>query len=169
MNIVITATSLAALQRGFKEAPEYTRQELLSGMVEGTQLLEREVKDEFPSVSGLTRASIFSDAFSTPAGVLGVVGSNSVAAAAVELGTKPHMPPVEPIEAWVNDKLGITGKAARRVAFAIALKIAKKGTKAQRPFKNTFELQYRTIGMVFERAAGRVATRLAGNVNGAGA
>jgi len=161
MQLHISAAGLAALQRGFKEVPVYTRQQLLAGMVEATMLYEREVKEAFPSVSGLTRAGIFSDAFSTPAGALGVVGSNSIAAAAVELGTKPHMPPVEPLEAWVVDKLGLAGKEARRVAFAIAMKIAKKGTKPQYPFRNTWKLQRLPIVAIFERAAGRIAARQA--------
>lgn len=162
----ISANGLAALQRGFKEAPAYARRELLAGMTEATLLLERESKDAFPSASGLTRASIFSDAFSTPAGALGVVGSASIAAVAVELGTRPHKPPVGPIEAWVNEKLGIQGKEARGIAFAIANKIAKRGTKAQYPFRNTWNGQFSAVVGVFERAASRVAAHLAAKANG---
>lgn len=38
-------------------------------------------------------------------------------------------PPINPLEDWVNNKLGITGKDARSVAFAIAFKIGKEGTE----------------------------------------
>ncbi len=38
-------------------------------------------------------------------------------------------PPIDPLEKWVNEKLGIGGKDARSVAFAVATKIGKKGTK----------------------------------------
>ncbi len=38
-------------------------------------------------------------------------------------------PPIAPLEKWVNDKLGISGKDARSVAFAVAFKIGKEGTK----------------------------------------
>ncbi len=38
-------------------------------------------------------------------------------------------PPIKPLEKWVNNKLGITGKDARSVAFAVAFKIGDKGTK----------------------------------------
>ncbi len=45
------------------------------------------------------------------------------------LGRKPgKRPPIAPIEKWVNAKLGIHGKQATGVAFAIATKIAKEGT-----------------------------------------
>ncbi len=40
-----------------------------------------------------------------------------------------NKPPIAPLEKWVNDKLGISGKDARSVAFAVATKIGDKGTK----------------------------------------
>lgn len=38
------------------------------------------------------------------------------------------MPPVQNIEGWVNDKLGIYGGDARSMAWAISKKIAEEGT-----------------------------------------
>lgn len=164
--VSLSAPGLAALQRGFAQAPEYTQAQLEAGMVEATMLLEREVKDVMPAVSGLTRTSVFSDAFSTPAGVLGVVASSSIAAAAVELGTKPHMPPVAPIEAWVREKLGIAGPEARGVAFAVARKIARVGTKAQHPFGKTLDRHMGALSRIFEGVAQNVATHLVSQANG---
>lgn len=44
-------------------------------------------------------------------------------------GRKPgKMPPIAPIERWVNFKLGIQGVQARGMAFAIATKIKNEGT-----------------------------------------
>lgn len=167
--LTVSAPGLAALQRGFKEAPDYTRQELLVAMTTATALLEREFKDAFPSVSGLTRASIHGDAFSTPTGALGVVGSASVAVAAVELGTKPHMPPVEALESWVHDRMGLAGKEALGVAWAIARKIAKRGTKAQYPIRDSWDAQYKSVAQMFEQAAGRIAAHLIATGNGGAA
>lgn len=164
--IQISAPGLVALQQGFERAPIYTREAMLVAMTEATQFLEREVKDALPAVSGLTRASVTSDAFSTSAGVLGVVGSASVAAAAVELGTRPHMPPVEPLIGWVQEKLGVSAQDARGVAFAVAMKIRRHGTKAQAPFRKTLDRQAAALGRIFEGAAQAVATRLANDVNG---
>lgn len=164
--IQISAPGLAALLRGFETAPAYTREALLVAMTEATQFLEREVKDAMPAVSGLTRASVTSDAFSTSAGVLGVVGSASVAAVAVELGTRPHMPPIEPLIGWVQEKLGVSALDARGVAFAVAMKIKKHGTKAQHPFRNTLAKQGAALSRIFEGVAQDVATKLAGDVNG---
>lgn len=45
------------------------------------------------------------------------------------LGRKPgKLPPIAPIERWVNAKLGISGTQGRSVAFAVANKIAQEGT-----------------------------------------
>lgn len=52
----------------------------------------------------------------------------------VEYGTRPHFPPVEPIAEWVSSRLTINdAKERRRVAFAIAHKIAKEGLEP-RPY-----------------------------------
>lgn len=43
-----------------------------------------------------------------------------------ESGTPP---PIDPIQKWVQNKLGITGKRGRSIAFAVANKIGKEGTE----------------------------------------
>lgn len=51
-------------------------------------------------------------------------------AAAVEYGTRPHRPPIEPLAEWAMRKgIASTESEARGIAFAIASKIAKEGTK----------------------------------------
>lgn len=162
MNLQISAPTLAAIDRGLAEAPSIVRRELLAMMTTITQGLQGEVQDAMPAVSGLTRASIGGDAFSTPAGVLGVVGSSQPAALFVELGTKPHMPPVDALVPWVREVLGVQGVRARSVAFLIARKIARKGTPAQLPFKRTLERMRPTIVREFEAAAGRIERQLGG-------
>ncbi len=131
----VSAQALATLQRAFKEAPQLAERELLATMTEATMLVEREVKENIPrGATGLTAASVTSDAFSTPAGVLGVVGSSQPSALFVELGTRPHMPPVAALVPWVRAVMGLREQEAKSVAFLIARKIARVGTKAQRPF-----------------------------------
>jgi len=39
------------------------------------------------------------------------------------------MPPIAPLERWVNAKFGIGGSQAKGIAFAVAKKIAKEGTE----------------------------------------
>ena len=158
----LSMAGLDALERGYAQAPEVTRRELLAAMTQGTQLVEREVKDGMPRVTGLTAASVASDAFSSPVGVIGTVGSSQPSATFLELGTKPHMPPVEALVPWVKAVLGVEPKRARSVAYLVARKIARKGTKAQKPFDKAIAATEGQVLRMFEDAAGRVAVHLAG-------
>ncbi len=169
----MSAQALVTLQRAFREAPELAERELMAAMTEATMLVEREVKENIPrGATGLTAASVTSDAFSTPTGPLGVVGSSQPSALFVELGTRPHpeagsgaprkMPPPEALEPWVRSVLGLGEKEARSAAFAIAMKIKLKGTKPQRPFGRALEATAAQVMRMFEDAAGRIAGQLAG-------
>ncbi len=163
--MTLSAQALQTLERGLREAPQLLHEVLLPVMTQVTKSLEGNVADAMPTgVSGNTRRSITSDAFSTPAGVLGVVGSNQPAALFVELGTKPHMPPVKALIPWVQAVLGVEPKRAPGVAFLVARKIARVGTKAQRPFANTLAAQQGQIVRAFEDAAAELAQRMAGGL-----
>jgi hypothetical protein len=52
-------------------------------------------------------------------------------AKAIELGTRPFTPPIAPLIAWVEGKLGIPQPEATRVAYAIRHKIQTEGITAQ--------------------------------------
>ena len=69
----------------------------------------------------------------------GAVGSPLAYAAPVEYGTKPHFPPVAPLELWCRRVLGLDAQEARSVAFAIAIKISKKGTEGAHMFEKTMK------------------------------
>ncbi len=163
MNLSISMPAMETLSRGLLEAPEFARQVLEAATTEATLLLQREWQDRVPRASGLTAQSITSDVASTPAGVLGIVGSSQPSALFVELGTKPHMPPVAAMVPWVKAVLGITEpKEVQRVAYLVARKIARHGTPAQRPMGKAVEATAGQVVAIFERAAVRIAERLAG-------
>lgn len=163
MNLSITARGLASIQAGLKAAPMQTVRLLLAAMKQATLLVEREVKEGMPrGATGLTAASVSSDAYSTPAGVLGVVGSSQKTAVFVELGTKPHMPPVQALIPWVQAVLGVSADRAPGVAFLIARKIAIHGTEAKKPFENALIATQSQVIAMFEVAADQVAQMLAG-------
>lgn len=157
----ISIEGLEAIARGMQAAPEAARRELLAAATEAVMLAEREVKERMPRVSGLTANSIAGDAFSTPTGVLGTVGSSQPSAIFVELGTRPHMPPVDALVPWVREALGVEPAREREVAFLVARKIAKHGTQAQRPFALTAQAVQGQITRLFEDAAARIAAHLA--------
>lgn len=166
----MTWAGLDALQRGFAQAPDMTQREMLAAMTEATTLVEEEAVDAMPKVTSMTANSIASDAFSTPVGVMGVVGSPLASANWVEFGTKPHPVSKEgrvELEQWVRKKLGVSAKDAPGVAYLVARKIARKGTKAQQPFEKALAATEGQVLRMFEDAAGRVAAYLVGAPGGA--
>lgn len=163
MNLSISIAGLAALSDGLAKAPEFTRQVLVATATEATLLVQREWQDNLPRVSGLTAQSITSDVASTPTGVLGITGSSQASALFVELGTRPHMPPVAALVPWVTAVLGISDpKEVKRVAFMVARKIARNGTKPQRPAGRAVETTRGQVVAMFERAAAQIVAHLAG-------
>lgn len=45
----------------------------------------------------------------------------------MEYGTRPHMPPVEPLVVWATRKFQVGEKEARAIAWAVAIKISREG------------------------------------------
>lgn len=163
MNLSMSLGDLQAFARGLRDAPEYTDRVLQEAMTEATLLVQREWQENLPRVSGLTARSITSDVASTPAGVLGVVSSSQPNALFLELGTRPHMPPVAAIEPWVKAVLGIREpKEVKRVAFLVARKIAREGTPAQHPMARAVQSTEGQVIAMFERAAAKVVAHLVG-------
>ncbi len=125
-------------------------------------LLERETKDLTPTATGLSRNSIFSQEQTFAAGVLGVVGTAQLHVAYVELGTKPHFPPIEPLRDWVRVKFGLPDKDTYGPALAIARKIAARGTLGVGMFHRAFARNRAAVAAMFEAARNRIAARLGG-------
>lgn len=167
MELSISLGDLRAYGQGLRDAPAYTDQVLLATMAEATKRLQNEWAENLHehSATGITRGSIQADFFSTPAGVLGVVGSSQPSALFVELGTRPHWigeKGREALGAWAVSRLGVTKKEAPRVAFAIAHKIAHEGTPAHHPMARATAATKGEILAMFEQGAAKVAAHLAG-------
>lgn len=60
------------------------------------------------------------------------VSYNAPHAIYLEMGTSPHMPPVEPLIKWAKRKLGV--KDPEATGWAIAMKIKKEGTEPKNFF-----------------------------------
>lgn len=56
----------------------------------------------------------------------------------VEYGSRPHSAPVAPLIAWVEGKLGYSGKEAVSIAWAVRETIKKRGTPAFHMFEKGF-------------------------------
>ena len=124
---------LAAL---WKRAPEIMREEMLPAVTSYDQLVAGELRQQLPRGAGGLQGgaglvgSIFTEEVALADNVLGMAASNLPYAEPVEVGTRPHFPPIQPIADWVQAKLGIDDEKERNsVAFLIARKISIKGTK----------------------------------------
>lgn len=88
--------------------------------------IEGEAKRRAPVDRGPLRTSLTHE--TSVNGRSGRAGTNLEYAPAVELGSKPHMPPIEPLKDWAR-RHGMPEEAGVVIAF----KIAREGTKPK-PF-----------------------------------
>lgn len=146
------------------EAEDIALDELSAGVWEAELLFERVVKEGTPVGVGGGAGLRGSIAAHLPRrvdnGVIGLVGTSAIHALPVELGTKPHFPPIAPLELWVQKKLGIEGPEAKGVAFAIAKTIAKRGTKGVKMFEKAFNSTEGSMQQILTDAVRRIADRL---------
>ncbi len=162
-SVSLDAAAKAALAR----APDLFLDALARGIVEAQALIEREVKERTPtSGAGTLRDSIGAlpvDLSGERIG--GAVGTALAYAEPVELGSKPHMPPIEPLVDWVKRKMGL-GKAdadrAESIARAIQWKIFRHGTKGAFMFRETFQAVQPQIDAILGVAALRAIQKMGG-------
>ncbi len=163
---MITSIDLSGwseLDAAWRKAPDIVREELTAAVMESEMLLEREVKDLTPTTHGILRASFAAHSPVILAdSVIGVMGTSVDYAVPVELGTKPHWAPIEPLVDWVQHKLGYTGEKAEKVARAVQFGIAHHGTPAHGMVHRGFNRSRAQVAMFFHRALLRIGDRLAG-------
>lgn len=110
---------------------------------DATLIIQRDAKINTPVDTGRLRASITPEVTVHGTEVLGIVGSNVVYAPYVELGTRPHYPPLEALEVWAERH--------HTTAFLVARAIGRRGTKAIRFLQNAFETNKERIIKRIER------------------
>ncbi len=149
MDFVFDTSSLAILEQAFEHFPQMARDQAKAFLRASTVYLQGEVVERTPAAQGILRQSIGATVESDGVGVLGVVGTSLAYAVPVELGTRPHMPPIAPLEQWVAKKLGISGKAGTAVARRIQWKIARYGTPAAGMFHRGFSAGRANVERLF--------------------
>jgi hypothetical protein len=118
---------------------------MLMAMNRAALLVTRTARQLAKVDTGRYRASIVPEVVVRDNAVIGIVGTNVAYAPFVVFDTKPHMPPIAPILEWVKRQriAGVYSVKSRRrmgrkkqreaedlrVAWAIALKIKREGTK----------------------------------------
>lgn len=153
----------------WQQAPEITVDELETTTWLASELLEGEIKELTPvgasggGGGGLRDSISAEDPVVLANQVIGVVGTSSPYAVPVELGTKPHFPPLEPLKDWVRARLtNVAESEVDGVALAIARKIAARGTLAVGMFHRGFAYSERQISGMYEDAMIRIVNRMAG-------
>lgn len=163
--IDIETREAAALAKAWREAPEMVEEELVRASWEAELLLERETKELTPvgvhGAGGLRGSISAREPRVLHEAVVGEVGTSLLYAIPVELGTRPHFPPVQPLAEWAEAKLGVPRDESREVGFLIARKISRKGTKGAFMFTRAFEANRAQVERIFAEARTRIAERLA--------
>ena len=163
--IEIDYTEIVAMQDAFRRAPDIVMNELIGATVQSTLLAERETRDRTPvgvGGDGGLRGSIAAQEPSVlEAEVIGETGSPLAYVIPVELGTRPHFPPVSALTDWVRHKLGVPEEEVEDVAFLVARKISIHGTEGARMFHRMFGANEAQFAAIYRAARDRVVARMA--------
>jgi hypothetical protein len=155
----IEPLNVEGAQRAFEVAPQAMRDEMLRAMTLADELLVREAAERAPAAHGTLRSSIFGEEWIAGDSVLGLVASPLEYAVYVELGTKPHFPPIEPLIDWVRVKFHKSEEEARGIAFLVARKIAERGTLGVGMFNRAFAANIGQVERIFDHGVERALAR----------
>ncbi|MFN3987584.1 MAG: hypothetical protein ACK4KV_19005 [Rhodocyclaceae bacterium] len=166
MRIAFEATTVAVWRQAFALAPQAAAEEMQAFLTRSTAHLQAEVQARTPTTHGTLRASVFGEVrmFGGGFGMEGLVATPLAHAPAVEHGTKPHHPPVEPLIDWARQKLALSGTEAERAGRAIAWKIARHGTQGAHMFRDAFNENREQVMADFRRSGMRVVRRIEGGM-----
>lgn len=135
--------------------PRIVGEELLAATEFAVNLAQATIVPLTPVDRGLLRGGTQTQILGQGADVLGRVFNTMEYAPAVELGSRPHFPPVAALEAWARRKLGQDG-----LGFVIARAISRRGTKGVFMFKRGLEACRSRIEARFDQVRDRVIERL---------
>ena len=142
--------------------------------------LEQAIKDRTPVNTGLLRGSIANMIYGRPPTIEGAVATPISYGAPVEYGRAAgKMPPVDAIRKWVHDKglaavyswksgkklkrkedIEAEKKRERRMAWGIALKIAREGTEGAHMFRDGLDAAQPKIFDLFEQLRDDILTEM---------
>ncbi len=165
MMLQMDAHNLVALADLLKRAPDIAQAVMMEAQVRATTQLHRGLtaKGVQPegSTGNLAKSIGFRQEWRDNAAI-GEVSTSSPYAFYVEVGTKPHTPPIQPLIDWALAVLpGVDEEQeAKRAAFAIAWKITKRGTKPNPIWKRTWEREKPVIEGIFEYVPEHILDRI---------
>lgn len=150
------------IQSALAAYPDIATPIVFAATLEASLAVEREIKEHTPrGAFGALRESIFSAAPERVGNdILGTVSTSMIYAEAVELGSKPHFPPIQPLIDWARAKFGLDEDEAKGAAFGVARTIARKGTEGKRMFERGCTAAAPTVTGIFARALNDIMTEV---------
>jgi len=128
-----------------------------------TGLVRARVVEKAPvGATGALRSSIQEEIEERGDEVIGYVLTNLDYALPVEFGSRPHFPPIEPLEYWARRKLQLSAAEAENVAWRVARKISQKGTEGHHMFEHGLKEGERMASKVSKDIALEVTRDLGG-------
>lgn len=138
---------VAAKKKMEQMAEDISGTPMADGMKQATLLVLRDAKENVPVDGGELKTSLTADIqVKADKTVQGVVGTNVAYAPYMELGAKPHWPPISAGSIAASETS--LAKWARRhglVPYLVARSIARKGLKPRKFLQNAFRKNRETI------------------------
>lgn len=146
---------LKETQRNLEQAVKDLRgTPMLNAMRDATLYVTRDAKINAPVDTGRLRASITPEVTAQGETIQGVVGSNVTYAPYMELGTRPHWPPLAALEVWA--------RRHHTSAFLVARSIALHGTAPREFLQKSFDANKDKI----EKRIGQAVEAIVRTANG---
>jgi len=150
-NFTIKVKGLSELIAGLEKGSSLIKDSVGEAMRKSTELVKQKARRTAGSPPIVFRGELARSIQATVSAMKGKVVAGAKHAPFVEFGTRPHFPPVAPLERWAATKLGSAG-----LGFVIARKIAERGTKAQPFFEPAVDDSLKDIERFFGLAVEKV-------------
>ena len=161
LNVELDFSEVERYAKRLGQNSELIDQELRRAMTESVITVEGQVVTRTPVNFGTLRQSISHSVRGQGIGIIGEVATPSAYGLPVEFGRKPgKFPPLAPIELWVRRKLNVPEAQVESVAFLVARKIARSGTKGAFMFRDGLEASGPQIAKSFDQATKRIVDRM---------
>ncbi|MGO1078335.1 hypothetical protein [Inquilinus sp. CA228] len=163
IQIHLDMSEVVAVAQALERAPEMVDAHFLPAVWEASFLAQREIVERTPRAFSTLADSI--QAREPEIGVsaiVGVVGTPLAYAEPVELGSRPHMPPLQPLMDWVKAKLGKPADQVEPIAQAIRWKIYHHGTKGAFMFREGLKAVQPQVERIMAEAVRGLIAELAG-------
>lgn len=158
-------SEVVAVSEGLELAPQLVDAYLLPAVFEATFLAQREIVERTPKGIGAGGGLAGSIQAREPEigvdSIVGVVGTPLSYAEPVEVGSRPHMPPLQPLMDWVKAKLGKKPEEIEPIAQAIRWKIYHHGTKGAFMFREGLKAVQPQIERIMTEAVRGLLAELA--------